>query len=275
MSTTGDTDATRAATSGTAPDPSSPSEKSDTFLQDIMDSWDERHTKRTDISYRIVEAKTAMRRAGWAPRVVITVKNRRAADQYLSAKYRHGEARADRRASAASALNVSSAASGLVVGMWGTLVSGLASATAAAISLPCLIGMWRLKRFSIRHQELRELDATVHSRPDTRRELIDSRAAVHVKAAGHPDPVDFSEKMSWLFRLDEPPLTTLSPKDAANRASVERLVKNAMHSAREAYLDDSNELYLSNEAMQAWEGAGHNSTTTDPSLGGRIVSPGD
>lgn len=243
--------------------------KPDTLVQDIRDSWDERHTKKADIAYRIGEAETVMRTASWMPGRAITDATRREADRYLSAEYRLAEALAERDGSRAAAMTAANAAGRATGNAGAAIVGGIGNAIATVITAPRKLKMWRLKRFSARHPELRELDATVNSRPETRKELIDARASAFVKEAGHPDPIAFAKTMTEFFRLDAPPSPAISRKDAAVRASVGRTVDNVMPAAREAYLNDDRELYLAYAPMDGWQGAGHNSMTPDPSRGGK------
>lgn len=254
---------------GAAPEVGLSAQKPDTIVQDIRDEWDERHAKKSDIVYRIGEAEATMRSASWVPGRAISEENRREADRYLAAEYRLAEALAERDASRLMAMNATGAAGRATGSADAAVIGGIGGAVAAAITMPRKLKMWRLKRFAARHPELRELNATVASHPETRREVIDGRAAAFVTAAGHPDPARFAKTMTEFFRLDEPPRPNISRKDAAVRASVERTVKNAMSAAREAYLNDNIELYLAYAPMDRWQGAGHNSTTADPSRGGK------
>lgn len=239
------------------------------LLQDIKDSWDERHARSADLTYRIGEAQSALMVSAWSEKMPITEKTRREADRYLSALYRLDEARTERDASRLGALNTASVVSGATGNVWASIASTCGSALAMIVSAPRTLRLWRLARFSKRHPELRELDVTVNSRPATRREVIDARAAAHVKAAGHADPSDFSRSISDLYGLDSPPSSRLSPKHAAYRRDFRLLVVNARHAAREAYLNNGEELYLSYPELDGWQGAKHNSTTRDPSLGGK------
>jgi hypothetical protein len=218
-------------------------QKPDTLVQDVKDAWDERHAKKADISFRIEEATAVMRSSQWHP-AMPDMGDSREKDKYLSAEYRLAEALAERDASrmlVARAVGTAGKSTGSVEA---GVVGGTGNALASLISLPRTLKMFRLKRLAARHPELRELDATVNSRPETRRELIDSRAAAFARENGRPDPAQFAAWLRDFYRLDFPMDANATPQERAVRRDAELTRANVLPAAREAYLSNDPQRYI-------------------------------
>lgn len=257
--------------------------KQASIVQDVRDTWSERHERKAEVAYRIGAAEAAMRASTWVPGTEITESNKRAADEHLSAQYRLAEALTERDSLRVLGLSMTNAAARATGSAEATVFGAVGVVASTLISAPRKLKMWRLKRFAGRYSELRELNVTVNSSPASREELLDAKASQYVTGHGQPPPEKFIQDMSEFYRLNLPPSPTLPPQQRRDRRDLEHLLANVKNAAREAYLNDSlrdestkppreRKTYLAYAPLEDWQGAGHNSVTDDPSRGGRKSS---